>query len=209
MSRTPKRQSARAKRTRARASRPLVDLAALDTLPLDEIRTLWRAYGGRGSPPQPRLMIRQIAFTAQSHIYGDIDPLTRRLLKLAMRDAASESDATSARSGQVPSASPKRTTPTLTSTSKPTSTSTSQPSRKPTVSMNIPLPSGARLVRVWRGRTHEVTVVENGNAFVYEGTTYRSLSSVAKAITGSVWSGPKFFGLTARAALASRKGESA
>lgn len=191
MSRTPKRQPSLAKRTRAKASRPLVDLARLDALPLDEIRTLWRAYGGRGSPPQPRLMIRQIAFTAQSHIYGDFDPLTRRLLKLAMRDAFNEHDAKPARSEPAPSTTPA-------SERRP-------PTHKPTLSMNAPLPSGARLVRVWRGRTHEVTVVENGTAFIYEGTTYRSLSSVAKAITGSVWSGPKFFGLSSRAAVAARK----
>jgi hypothetical protein len=190
MSRTPKRQPSRAKRTRAKPSRPLVDLAWLDTLPIDEIRTLWRAYGGRGSPPQPRLMIRQIAFTAQAHVYSDFDPLTRRLLKLAMRDAFNEHDAAPARSDPAPSTTP------------------ASERRPPTPSMSAPLPSGARLVRVWRDRTHEVTVVENGNAFVYEGTTYRSLSSVAKAITGSVWSGPKFFGLTGRAALTPRKAES-
>lgn len=195
MSRTPKRQPSRAKRTRAKASRPLVDLARLDTLPLDEIRTLWRAYGGRGSPPQPRLMIRQIAFTAQSHVYGDFDPLTRRLLKLAMRDAFNEHDATSTRSEPAPSDPAPSHPP-------------ASERRPPMPTMNAPLPSGARLVRVWRGRTNEVTVVENGTAFVYEGTTYRSLSSVAKAITGSVWSGPKFFGLSGRAAFAPRKAES-
>ncbi len=52
---------------------------------------------------------------------------------------------------------------------------------------------GARLVREWRGRTHTVTVTETG--FDYRGKTYPSLTHIAKVITGSHWSGPRFFGL--------------
>lgn len=53
---------------------------------------------------------------------------------------------------------------------------------------------GARLVREWRGASHTVTVMEDG--FDYDGQRYRSLSQIAKAITGGHWSGPRFFGLT-------------
>ncbi len=53
---------------------------------------------------------------------------------------------------------------------------------------------GARLVREWRGTTHTVTVLEDG--FDHDGKRYRSLSRIAKAITGAHWSGPRFFGLT-------------
>lgn len=53
---------------------------------------------------------------------------------------------------------------------------------------------GARLVREWRGATHSVIALEYG--FEYEGKRYRSLSQIAKAITGAHWSGPRFFGLT-------------
>jgi len=56
------------------------------------------------------------------------------------------------------------------------------------------LSSGARLVREWHGRTHSVEVLQNG--FLFEGQTYRSLSEIARSITGSHWSGPRFFGLT-------------
>ena len=52
---------------------------------------------------------------------------------------------------------------------------------------------GMRLAREWAGRVHEVVVVESG--VVYEGCTYRSLSSVARNITGMQWNGPRFFGL--------------
>ena len=54
---------------------------------------------------------------------------------------------------------------------------------------------GARLVREWNGRTYTVAVTDEG--FAYAGTVYGSLTKVARAITGSHWSGPRFFGLTA------------
>jgi len=52
---------------------------------------------------------------------------------------------------------------------------------------------GTRLVREWDGQRHEVTVVHGG--FEYRGRRYRSLSAVAKLITGTHWNGPRFFGL--------------
>lgn len=52
---------------------------------------------------------------------------------------------------------------------------------------------GARLVREWHGRTHTVTVTEDG--FEYAGMTYASLTKIARKITGTHWSGPRFFGL--------------
>jgi hypothetical protein len=54
---------------------------------------------------------------------------------------------------------------------------------------------GARLVREWRGRTHTITVTEDG--FEYAGTSYPSLTKIANKITGGHWSGPRFFGLPA------------
>jgi Protein of unknown function (DUF2924) len=61
---------------------------------------------------------------------------------------------------------------------------------------SLSLKPGARLVREWHGRTHTVTVTEDG--FDYAGTTYPSLTTVAKKITGAHWSGPRFFGLLAK-----------
>jgi len=57
----------------------------------------------------------------------------------------------------------------------------------------LALKPGARLVREWHGRTHTVTVTEDG--FEYAGASYPSLTKVAKKITGVHWSGPRFFGL--------------
>jgi len=55
------------------------------------------------------------------------------------------------------------------------------------------LKTGTTLVRQWRGHTHAVFVHDNG--FEYEGERYRTLSVIAKRITGAHWSGPRFFGL--------------
>jgi len=55
------------------------------------------------------------------------------------------------------------------------------------------LSAGARLVREWHGRTHSVEVLRQG--FLFEDKVYRSLSEIARRVTGSHWSGPRFFGL--------------
>jgi hypothetical protein len=60
---------------------------------------------------------------------------------------------------------------------------------------SLTLKPAARLIREWHGRTHIVTVTEDG--FEFAGTSYASLSKIAKTITGTHWSGPRFFGLTA------------
>lgn len=60
---------------------------------------------------------------------------------------------------------------------------------------NTPIP-GTVLVREWRNQRIEVHVVDD--AFVWNGTTFTSLSAVAKAITGAAWNGRLFFGLTTR-----------
>ena len=57
-----------------------------------------------------------------------------------------------------------------------------------------PLPrAGTILMREWHGITHHVTVTEDG--FLWNGKPHRSLSSIARAITGTAWNGPRFFGL--------------
>ena len=57
----------------------------------------------------------------------------------------------------------------------------------------VALTSGTQLLREWNDQTHRVTVLDRG--FDYHGKTYRSLSAIAETITGTRWSGPRFFGL--------------
>jgi Protein of unknown function (DUF2924) len=53
--------------------------------------------------------------------------------------------------------------------------------------------NGTRLLRVWRGETHEA--IATGSGYEYRGQTYSSLSKIAREITGTQWSGPLFFGV--------------
>jgi Protein of unknown function (DUF2924) len=59
--------------------------------------------------------------------------------------------------------------------------------------LNRRLKPGAILVREYQGTRHTVTVVPKG--FSWQGETYTSLSTIARAITGTAWNGPRFFGL--------------
>jgi hypothetical protein len=58
---------------------------------------------------------------------------------------------------------------------------------------NRQLKTGTKLIRQWQGETHEVLVVDRG--FDYRSKRYKSLSEIARQITGTRWSGPLFFGL--------------
>ena len=57
----------------------------------------------------------------------------------------------------------------------------------------VELTPGTRLVREWNGRTIAVEVTASG--FEHDGRTWRSLSHIARHVTGAQWSGPRFFGL--------------
>ncbi len=65
--------------------------------------------------------------------------------------------------------------------------------RSPATQIQTNLRPGTRLLREWQGRVHEVIVLESG--VQYRDTSWPSLSAVAREITGTRWSGPRFFGL--------------
>ncbi len=69
------------------------------------------------------------------------------------------------------------------------------------------LKPGAKLIREWQGESHRVTVLEEG--FEWRGERWRSLSVIAREITGTHWSGPRFFGLNANTAATAGARESA
>jgi hypothetical protein len=60
------------------------------------------------------------------------------------------------------------------------------------ISQDLPI-VGTRLIREWQGAEHSVTVRDDG--FEYQGRPYKSLSAIARAITGTRWNGWVFFGL--------------
>jgi hypothetical protein len=72
------------------------------------------------------------------------------------------------------------------------------------VSPSAPASAGTVLMRDWQGITHEVRVLDRG--VLYKRKRYRSLSEVARLITGSRWSGPLFFGLRSKPQEAANRG---
>jgi len=64
---------------------------------------------------------------------------------------------------------------------------------RPKPTLQSSLRPGTHLVREWNGRTYQVEVLDEG--FRMDGRRYRSLSAIARKITGAHWSGPRFFGL--------------
>ena len=69
------------------------------------------------------------------------------------------------------------------------------PDFRPPASKSV-LKAGTRLVRKWQGKVHSITVL--ANTFEYLDKEYKSLSAIARLITGTRWSGPVFFGLKTR-----------
>ncbi|HEU5048589.1 MAG TPA: DUF2924 domain-containing protein [Rickettsiales bacterium] len=67
---------------------------------------------------------------------------------------------------------------------------------KPAILPPALIKPGTRLIREWHGKTYEVEVIADG--VLFNGKRYRSLSEVARIITGVKWSGPLFFGLKGR-----------
>ena len=67
--------------------------------------------------------------------------------------------------------------------------------REDNIDLTLPqkLKPGARLVREWKGKSYVVDIIENG--FLCQDRVYKSLSEIAREITGARWSGPRFFGL--------------
>jgi DUF2924 family protein len=63
--------------------------------------------------------------------------------------------------------------------------------------------AGTRLIREWKGVEHAATVLDDG--YEYQGRRYKSLSAIARAITGTRWNGPLFWGFARRNGTSTRK----
>lgn len=157
-----------------------VDLATLPKTPMSDLRRLWSAHFREPPSAQRLLLIRELAYRVQEELHGSMDAATRRLITAAMRAA------TTPIPPPVPAGSDDDETP-----ARPASTS---PKRLRGVSSRE-LSPGTRLVRVWNNRTYEVVVLGDGQGFGYQDRAFRSLTKLAREITGHHQSGPKFFGL--------------
>ena len=144
------------------------EIARLGALDLDALRLRWRKLFRASAPPHlPRsLLLRIIAYRIQANAYGDLDRATLRFLDKIAREQEARRASGEKRRGVPPI---------------------------PPVDQRRSLKPGTELVREHAGTLHRVVVVTDG--FSWKGATYRSLSEVARAITGTNWNGPRFFGL--------------
>lgn len=155
------------------------EVAALGDLSRDELAARWiKIYGC--SPPsgvRHELLMRAVAWHLQAKMLGGLSTVTKRLLAEAVRQFGING------SGRA-SGSASETSNEMHGAGK-----NAGAALKPRQSLS----KGARLLRDWNGKTHVVDVTAEG--FLFEGKLHRSLSAIAREITGAHWSGPRFFGL--------------
>ena len=168
-------------------------LAAIANLSLPDLLEHWHALG-LGEPPRLSLPLMQRLFAqlVQEKVYGGLGASAVRKLDAAA-DCVDESDISASSCSTKPSSQhpPYRTSP----ASKQPALRPSRASR-PSSLRQVTLATGTRLVREWNGRTISVDVV--GDGFVWNDVRYRSLSEIARTVTGTRWSGPRFFGIAGR-----------
>lgn len=163
---------------REKAARVTEQLSILTTMTTADLAAKFEALTGRPARTRNRQWLRKrVAWHIQAAEYGGLSEAALakidELAPLAMKLFAPGAKRRATRSQPAPAA-------------------TKQPTRDP----RLPEP-GALLRRVYEGRVIEVTVSDD--AFVMNGTRYRSLSKIAREVTGTPWNGFAFFGLGGRA----------
>ena len=155
------------------------ELAELERLSLDELRLRWRNHWGRLAPAHLSrgLLFRVMAYRLQAETFG-LDRKTIRMLE-RLADVAADKMVSNGSSTHNSRDGLKSEALSARGAGDP-----------------LILKPGAILVREWQGRLERVTVVNDG--FAWNGATYASLSAAAFAITGTKWSGHRFFGVRHR-----------
>lgn len=149
----------------------IADLADLD---LHGLRVRWRKLMRKEAPEHlgRALLIRIIAYRLQARVYGDLDAASIKVLDGIARDFERQRKAGLIKRKAVPAVAP--------------------------ASVRKAHQIGTMFIREHQGEMHRVMVVADG--FEWRGKVYRSLTEIAQCITGTVWSGPRFFGLRERKA---------
>jgi hypothetical protein len=158
------------------------EIAGLQELDIDGLRKRWRRLFRVPAPPHlPKyLLFRILAYRIQANALGDLDRKTIRYLDEVARESERRRAQTGGKRERISAV-------------------------KPSVPAGVSLKPGSILVREHAGVLHRVVVMENG--FAWEGKTFRSLSETAQAITGTNWSGPRFFGLRSKSLEANRSSD--
>ncbi|MGN6819198.1 MAG: DUF2924 domain-containing protein [Sphingomonas sp.] len=143
-------------------------------------------FGSEPSYKKDDFLQRAIAWHEQVQAHGDVAPAIQRDLNIAAAQVAA------GKGGAIATAVATPFSPA--SDSACSAAAGIQADTLPTASSQ--LVPGARLVKAYGGTNHVVEVIDDG--FLYNQQTYRSLSAIAKAITGTHWNGLLFFGLRKR-----------
>ncbi|HLP82881.1 MAG TPA: DUF2924 domain-containing protein [Phycisphaerales bacterium] len=155
-------------------------LEALTDMTVTQLRVRYtEVFGEQTTSGNKQWLYRRVAWRIQALAYGGLSERARQRAAELARDADIRVQAPRAIAPQRPTNASNRV---LTLTGKVVASSDTR----------LP-PPGSVLRRTWKGVEHEVTVLPSG--FEYRGATYRSLSAVATAISGSHWNGFGFFGL--------------
>ena len=147
------------------------EIERIKSLDLNGLEVQWRNVFGKRAPSSlPRaLIVKILIYRLQADVFGEVDAQLARLLEVYAARGTAVTDL-----GGESAKTPERA-----------------------ASEALTIKPGSVLVRDWGGRTHRVMALEVG--FAWEGRNYRSLSEVARAITGTRWNGRRFFGVGQKA----------
>ena len=149
----------------------LKQIEGLSRMPQDELKALWRTLYGNEPPTYNRGFIaNRLAYRIQEFTFGGLSDVARDKMRRILIEHGYDKTGIKNQTNKS-----KR--------------------RRATDDMPI---LGTRLIREWKGVRHEVMVVPGG--VEYQGRRYRSLSAVARVITGCSWNGRLFFGIEAGSA---------
>jgi hypothetical protein len=173
-------------------------LVTIVNLSLPDLLEQWHALGF-GEPPRLPLplMQRLLAQLLQEQVDGGLSAKAVRQLDAAAGAAANDTaKGASAGSSASRLVSQDAADPSGEAPARPALPLLPKRIARPSPSRQVTLRAGTRLVREWNGRTISVEVVDDH--FVWNDAPYRSLSEIARAVTGTRWSGPRFFGIAGR-----------
>ena len=154
------------------------EVAALKRMTVKELRGRYQhVFGETTRSGNKDFLWKRIAWRMQANAEGDLTERARRRAE----ELANDADLRLRRPADKPA---------------PSGASTTQTAKVDFGGRAGELMPGTLLTRPYKGRMVTVTVLDNG--FEHEGEVYRSLSAVAKAVTGSHWNGNYFFGLKGR-----------
>lgn len=144
-------------------------VTALLKAPTADLKRLYHELYGKDGPPYNRAyLVKRLAYRLQELCYGGLADSARFTMRVVLQDIGADELASPRPRGR--NAKHRRN--------------------------NDSLVAGTRLIRDWQGTRHEVTVLPDG--YEYAGRRYRSLSAIARAVTGTQWNGPAFFGLRSK-----------